>query len=277
MRTAVIHHTSIHLPTGGETQLLLAAAVDGQVMESTMVSPEALDSTVLDLFDRIYHQSTNPTAFHITNSTVRRMLIGSQGSFPNATFPSVVAGAMENTWAVCRGEMHRLRREATPPREPEVKRRRSLTIATDASMRRGHRESGLGFATSHGVVQGCARRDEDVLDAEMHAISWALSATSGLFRKVTVCTDSQWAVQAAEEGAFPNRGRANQMRTAIADFRVRTGADVTVQWVRGHAGDALNEAAHRAAVAARRCRQWGLPHSNSQSVFRSIEQELAAA
>lgn len=272
MRTAVIHHGSVKHPEDGSSRLILASAVDGKPLGTAVVHADDLHEAVLDMFDGIYHQANESTAFHITDATVRRMLTDSAGSFPNATFPSIVAGPMSRTWDACQEAITSVRLELDPPKANQPPS--DLMIGTDASMQRRQNVSGLGFATSRGRVMGCARTDNDILDAEMHAIIFALGATSGRFGKVTVFTDNRWAVKAAEEGAFPNRARANQLRTALADFRRRTGADVAVEWVRGHSGEPLNEAAHRAAVAARRCQQWRLPTEKARDVFNNISQDL---
>lgn len=272
MRTAVIHHASVSSPGNGPHQLILAAAVDGTALGSAVVHPDDLHEAVLDMFDGIYHQSDQETAFHITDGTVRRMLAENATSFPNASFPGIVTGPLSRTWDACQEAIRTARLELHPPKLEEPPQ--DLVIGTDASMQRRQTVSGLGFATNRGRVLGCARTDDDILDAEMHAIIFALGATSGRFGKVTVLTDNRWAVQAAENGAFPNRARANQLRTALADFRRRTGADVAVEWVRGHSGEPLNEAAHRAAVAARRCQQWRLPAEKARDVFNNISHDL---
>lgn len=129
-----------------------------------------------------------------------------------------------------------------------------LVIAVDGSRSR----SGAGswaWITEDGAWRTGVGRYSSILQAELIAIHAALqSAPSG--RPVRILCDSRDAIRHATRalhGERPDRFVTNAVARVVAAIaRDHQGRDVTIEWVKGHAGHYLNDRADRLAVHARR-------------------------
>lgn len=171
----------------------------------------------------------------------------------------------------------------------------SLTVATDGSATRGRigwgwlAEDGLhGHGTETPSVRQCARRRHPVL-AELRAISQAISALPQ--RDLLIRTDCRAAVSLVEEWAvggvrLPD-GYVATHHTAVKrggllwmQEQVREEAPrLDIGWVRGHAGDPLNEGADSLAKLARRGAEgtWGFTADDVPRRAREIADAFTTA
>ncbi|APT85297.1 hypothetical protein CAQU_09700 [Corynebacterium aquilae DSM 44791] len=123
-----------------------------------------------------------------------------------------------------------------PPRPDEV------VIATDGSWRIATHHGGVAWVSSEGGSWFSTGKFATIRDAERAAVNNAIAYACSKFpdRDVVVLTD--------------NRSVALEKQQVV-----HTHAGLRVEWVRGHDGHPLNEGAHRLAMAARRCREFGTP------------------
>lgn len=123
-------------------------------------------------------------------------------------------------------------------------------VATDASIVPGTAGAGIAAVSGDGRIwEETLPGTGDITWAELNAIRLALASTAGTER-VVVLSDSKAAVAFANGDAVPPQPRMVRLAARIQDLSA--GRDVSIQWVRSHCGHALNEAADRAARAARR-------------------------
>lgn len=148
-----------------------------------------------------------------------------------------------------------------------------LTIATDASFRRGGHLVGVGYATDHGKAHGRVLRESTIFEGECRAVICAVEQFGKAVRKVTVLTDNQGVANIASGRNIPTTPAGKDLVEALAGCK----ADVHVVWVKGHNGHVLNEFADRCAVAARRAEEFGQSKEARIEVFKSIRDEFAAA
>lgn len=150
--------------------------------------------------------------------------------------------------------------------------RESVDIATDASQSTARNAGGIASAAA---VASDGRYIFDRVDtrkagippidyAELAAIYMALRNWVGSARCLNIRTDSRKAlgmIRRARSGEdVGSTGRALGLVTrvvALIDDYESLGGQVTVEWVRGHSGDPLNEGADRIALHARRAAEWG--------------------
>ncbi len=140
---------------------------------------------------------------------------------------------------------------------------RALTIATDGSS--GNRPiSGWAWMAEDGRYRAGTVASSTILVAELHAIYEAIRTSAGNTR-LLILSDSKPALNLINEtlrtGVIRNRsGVSGAKATALALHRIAlqtTQRHVRFGWVKGHSTNALNDAADRLAVQARRCAQLG--------------------
>ncbi|WP_457188649.1 RNase H family protein [Nocardioides sp. P5_E3] len=164
----------------------------------------------------------------------------------------------------------------------------ALTVATDGSATRGRigwgwlAEDGRhGHGTEAPSTRLCVRRKHPVL-AELRAISEAITALP--HRDLVIRTDCRPAISLVEEwmggGDRVPDGYVATHHTAVKrggllwmQEQVRTQAPrLDIGWVRGHAGDPLNEGADSLAKLARRAAEgtWGFTAADVPQRAREI-------
>lgn len=158
-------------------------------------------------------------------------------------------------------------RQTQAQRPPNPQRR--LMVATDASVGTGRSSAGLACVDEHGRQFTWRLRSRNVLYCELRAIKLAVEHFSG---PLQILTDSRASVGLITNPAHRARPRVQavveQIRHLIAD------RDVSIEWVRGHDGHPLNEAADRLAMAARRARELAMPAQVAKQISRRIVRDL---
>lgn len=148
---------------------------------------------------------------------------------------------------------------------PHTRDDRSI-VATDASVghRRGTTTAGLAWVRPNGTYGVTTTRTAIPLVGELAAIGFAASTVPGT-DPLHLLSDCQIGVHLIQRVLRTGRidlpaGTHGSSQVAAACSRLLLIAQrrpLSVSWVRGHAGDPLNEAADRLAVQARRCVQNG--------------------
>lgn len=122
---------------------------------------------------------------------------------------------------------------------------RALVVATDASVGLGRKSAGLGCVDERGRQVTGRLRSRNVLYCELRAIQLALEHFRGPLR---ILTDCLHAVQRINDPhPDPRPGRVEALVDTIRELPEQRGS--SVEWVRGHNGHPLNEAADRLAMA----------------------------
>lgn len=159
-------------------------------------------------------------------------------------------------------EILRLYQAETQPTVSE-----QAVIWTDGSCLSNPGRGGWAYVLTtpnHGTLEERSGHDPDTTNnrMELAAIAEALEAHAGRFRHLTVWTDSQYAVNAFNQGwirkwetndwrtakrqPVKNQDLWQRIRQALADGT----AEVRFVWVKGHAGHPDNERADRLAHSA---------------------------
>lgn len=145
-----------------------------------------------------------------------------------------------------------------------------LEVATDASVDRRRGSAGIACVDESGRQHTLRLRSHDVVYCELRAIRLALETFTG---PVRILSDSQ-----ASINLITNTGhttRRGHLRAVVEHIRsLMQGREVTLQWVRGHNGHPLNEAADRLAMAARRARELSTPPRVAKQITRRIVEDL---
>ena len=161
------------------------------------------------------------------------------------------------------GRWHIFRRDLLCPQEPV----RRVIVAADASLyQRG--VGGAAAITDTGKWRTTPIDCPCTASAELVAILLAARLTKG--RPATILSDSAHAVQLVNSTTIP---RAHSTVLGKIAHAIK-GRDVKVEWVRGHDGHPLNEAAHRLAFATYRKVKLGLPAEVHRQVCDMIASEL---
>lgn len=136
----------------------------------------------------------------------------------------------------------------------EARNREPLRIATDASRGRNG-AAGIAWISAEGRHASRMVDVNAIAEAEFLAIKYAIddAVSREPGRKIVILSDSRKALGALTGKWLPQwatgkrLAQLNQTRDHIRDH------DIQLMWVRGHAGDLLNELADRLAVHRRRC------------------------
>ncbi len=144
-----------------------------------------------------------------------------------------------------------------------------LLVATDASVGLGRASAGLACVDETGRQCTWQLRSRDVLYCELRAIQLAVEHFSG---PLQILTDSRSAVSLITNPEHRSRPRVQALTERIRQHMA--GRDVSIEWVRGHDGHPLNEAADRLAMAARRARELSMPAHVARQINQRIVQDL---
>lgn len=147
-----------------------------------------------------------------------------------------------------------------PPRPVAVA---PLDVACDASLGRAQRRriGGIAAVTAEGEwIARPIRTPGTIGSLELRAIHLAIDEL-GTHRPLHITSDSLWAVAVANGVSQPHT--AADIRAARAVRAAMRSRGHSVSWVRGHAGDRLNECADRLAVTIRRAAGFNIHHSST--------------
>lgn len=130
-----------------------------------------------------------------------------------------------------------------------------VEVATDASIAlRRRRAAAIAYVSEFGDWSSRIIRTSDTCLAELAAVEFAISRTPST-RALRIRTDSQFVAGLLNDPARLVSPRYRKVRMKItAAMKTR---QIQVVWVRGHAGDRLNDAADRIAVLTRRAHEGG--------------------
>ncbi|MDH6284569.1 RNase H family protein [Prescottella agglutinans] len=245
-----------------------------EVLSRTDGTNEAL---VLDGFEWLYKRAAcglARTIVYVDHPTVRRELAAVADSFPHVRLADQPTGCLQ--------QMVMDAGTALPPHawvpssantaaKPRSRKRPALEVATDASKRSEHDGVGLGVVDAGGSVRtGWLPAVSDINLGEVLAIELAVKSHPG--QRLSIATDSQTAINYLRmpldqlynhmDALYAYRVVALQRELELTHSRVR--------WVKGHTGHDLNEAAHRAALAARRNAQFNVPEHVAEAMYQRI-------
>ena len=271
---AAIHIRQVRTDLGPLTCAALATD-DGVRLFTRDGDTDADRSLVgLDAFAALYEQVRHASArLHLSDAGLRRNLKSVAASFPAVEFVDTAFGPFgvllrhasdtigEHVAGLLAADEQRreVARAALPP----------LLVATDASKARKLRGAGLGCISETGSHRMRMALDaRSILEGELLAIEMGIDRFRD--RDLRILTDSRLAL-AALDGRYHGRPGVTAVVDRIDDA-VR-GRDVQFSWVRGHNGHPLNEAAHRLAVAARRCHEANV----SPDVAAAIANDIATS
>ncbi|AWB83517.1 hypothetical protein C3E79_02600 [Corynebacterium liangguodongii] len=276
--TAAIHSTA----NRAGDELFVTAAVDGEIVYSAsrpMASRVDALGALVDAFIETWKHQSGGMILYMGDTTVRRLLADAVGSHPGLDLRSVVTGPrLKATGEAARAAHTPLGYDPCPPQVPRWKSHR--VYAADASKQRGDNRIGIAYVGStHRVRVGHVRADT-IAEGEFAAVSLVLSSLleSRTAREVDILTDSLEAARKPSSESPVWKGRTFERECLRKLDNVQAcGITVRVSWVRGHAGNPLNELADRAAVAARRCTQWKQsPNQHVASIRTDLRALLAS-
>ena len=150
-----------------------------------------------------------------------------------------------------------------------------VLVATDASMRSGHTMAGCAWVREYLMCETESWAAGDIVAAELHSIHMALEAHRRTEGRLVIVSDSMAAIalaNAARAGdVTADRETVRRIQRAIADLPMT--AQVQIRWVRGHAGNPLNEMADRLAMLTRRDDDAGIgPADHASRVARAVHE-----
>ena len=268
---AAIHVRPLHK----EGDAVVAAAVGTEVVFLRRIQAESgfdVRATLIDAFLAARSHHPGDLVVYVPDGTVRQLL--AEAAYPGVEVRSWVAGPrLAEAWAAASAAIAQVQAAESAPAEtaPDESRAHRV-IATDASKQKNVKLTGIAAVTSTGTVKTATLPTSSVLEGEFAAIELGLKQVlySRTAREVDILTDSLKAATTLGRGAR-RRGAGDRERSCLRMLdRVRgRGIEVRVSWVRGHAGNPLNELADRAAVVARRCGQWDQPHDRFLDAIRA--------
>ena len=271
---AVIHFDNYCAQT---KRLAVTAAVNGVACYLACVpATSKFDelNAIVEAFRYLWHRERGGLILYVGHPVVKMLLDDCSADYPGLEIRTVATGEMmRRTWDACR-RAHSLNSAATKP--SIVQRTGHLVAATDASKQKRENTVGIAMVSSAGTVEMGVVEAGTVLDGEFAAIRMAVkhAIESASVGSIDILTDSLTAAKAIESrGHAVTRSVGRHEASCRSELRDANalGIDVRVVWVRGHAGHPLNELAHRAAMASRRCTQWG---QNAAQFRRNLTAEL---
>ena len=262
---------------------------------------EALDlaGVMAEAFHRLWSQHAAPaedgtTAVYVSSPEVCQVLTAYPEEYPGMVVRTVVSGAaMQSTWQACRtwhsAAVTSLQDEyeAKRAREEEAKAAAEyaalahVVVGTDASRNTYGSTAGWAAASSTGDLFIGSLRAQSIAPAEATAIASAVQGYGHRgFRVIDVLTDSMTCYrlfnQPEEYPGLLHHVGMKKCAQVVQEWR-DAGVVVNVHWVRGHHGHLLNEFADRAAVYARRDREWRLHGGRNTAVWDRIRDEFTEA
>lgn len=148
-----------------------------------------------------------------------------------------------------------------------------IEVATDGAYH-PHRGGGAyGWLAGNGEHSFGSARVRFALDAELVAILSAVRAQpSGC--TVQISTDSRDAIAIIDCRGANARWRPSSLRLADLILLQRRRLTVRLRWVKGHAGDAMNDGADRLARLARTGGHWWTPRHAQQTIAAGIVNDV---
>ena len=145
----------------------------------------------------------------------------------------------------------------------------TITVACDGSHSWSQNTGGWGFVSEEGQYGQGSGKSTSSAYAELKAVELALKSLDGNGREFLFRVDSKEAISLLQLG--PKETTPVQIRRLVAKISIMPNFHRTqFEWVRGHGGDPLNEAANRLAIAARRNTDSGTSSSVASMVAKSI-------
>lgn len=148
-----------------------------------------------------------------------------------------------------------------------------IDVATDGAYH-PHRGGGAyGWLASNGEHSFGSARVRSALDAELVAILSAVRAQPSGFT-VQISTDSRDAIAIIDGRGADARWRPSSLRLADLILLQRRRLTVRLRWVKGHAGNAMNDGADRLARLARTGGHWWTPRHAQQTIAAGIVNDV---
>ncbi|MGV9747047.1 RNase H family protein [Rhodococcus zopfii] len=272
---AAIHIRQVRTDLGPLTCAALATDDGVRLFTRDGDTDSDRNMTGLDAFAFLYEQVRNSSVrLHLSDAGLRRNLTFVSASFPAVEFVDTAFGPFgtllrrasdaigEHVAALLAADQERreVARTALPP----------LLVATDASKARKLRGAGLGCISETGRRRmHMAPEARSIVEGELLAIEMGIDRFRD--RDLHILTDSRLSL-AALDGRY--HGRPGVAAVVDRIHEAVKGRNVTFSWVRGHCDHALNEAAHRLAVAARRCYEANVSPNVAAAIADNIVESL---
>lgn len=169
---------------------------------------------------------------------------------------------------------HTLRRGAVEAITSTTSTAEPMLVAVDGSYSVSQKTGGWAWVSSDGSFGQGSGKVASSVHAELLGIALALKQ-AGPGPLVVQC-DCQEALDLAMDGSRP--GTATKLRPAVTAIRSSKAYErAQFEWVPGHRGNAMNEAANRLAIAARRDLDAGTPLDTAQATAQAIVAEHKSA
>ncbi|WP_458682698.1 RNase H family protein [Prescottella equi] len=252
----------------------------------TGAKTSTVEQLILDGFEWLYQLAEAGlarTSLYIDHSAVRSELLGVADSFPNVRLADAPTGCLQQMLR----DAGSAQSSPVSPRTPAMvgqctraarkKPQPALAVGTDASKRYAHDGVGISSVDADGRVHtawlpGIA----NINLGEVLAIELAVKSHPG--QRLAIATDSQAAVsylRMTQEELY-GQVEARFIYRIVALQRELELTRSRVEWVLGHSGHQLNEAADRAAVAARRNAQFEVPCDVAAAMYARIGEDVRA-